>query len=217
MYKKLGLGAIFCAIALGVFFVVSHKSAPKTIMPPENLEISQEPGVHNDYSELDVVFGDLEAPIKIVEYTSLNCGHCAYFHQTVFPELKKKYIEKGDVVLIVKHFPLDGQALDAASLLANFPKFRQIKLMDELFSKQAEWMGEDHLDKLSSLCNISPEECKKMATDQKVSNAILNEQLNAGKKLKISATPTFVINGRILPYAPTLEEIEHIIGVDAKK
>lgn len=217
MYKKLGLGAIFCAIAMGMFFVVSHNSAPKTVIPPRNLETSQEDDVRTDYTELDVVFGDLEAPIKIVEYTSLNCGHCAHFHQSVFPELKKKYIEKGEVVLIVKHFPLDGQALDAASLLANFPKFRQIKLMDELFSKQAEWMGEDHLDKLSSICNISVEECKKMATDQRVSNAILSEQLNAGKKLKIAATPTFVINGRILPYAPTLEEIEQIIGVDSKR
>ncbi|MBX9697317.1 MAG: DsbA family protein [Alphaproteobacteria bacterium] len=217
MYKKLGFGAIFCVATMGIFFVVLHNSAPKAVISPEDFKAAQEDGARHEYSELDVVFGDLEAPIKIVEYTSLNCGHCAHFHQIVFPELKKKYIEKGEVVLIVKHFPIDGQALDAASLLANFPKFRQVKLMDELFSKQEEWMGENHLDKLSSLCNISPEECKKMATDLKTSDAILSQQLIAGKKLKISATPTFVINGRILPYAPTLEEIEQIIGVSSQK
>lgn len=165
-----------------------------------------------DYSQLDLVFGALDAPIKIIQYTSLNCGHCAHFHSEVFPVLKKKYIDTGQVVMLIKHFPLDSQALDAASLLAGLPKFRQIKLMDELFARQSEWMGRDHIEKLSTICNLSQEDCLKMAENKQISEAILNEQLTAQKKFKVTATPTFVINGRIIPYAPSLEEIEALIG-----
>lgn len=171
---------------------------------------------HEVYAQLDIVYGDLEAPTRIIEYTSLNCGHCAHFHATVFPVLKQKYIDTGLAVLIVKHFPLDAQALDAASLLAGFPKFRQTKLIDELFAHQSEWMGDNHIDRLSALCNLSKDECVKRAGDQTVSNAILDQQLNAQKKFKVTATPTFVINGHIIPYAPSLEEIEGYIGANSR-
>ena len=36
--------------------------------------------------------GDETAPIKMVEFASLTCGHCARFHNEVFPLLKKKTI-----------------------------------------------------------------------------------------------------------------------------
>ncbi|MGN6670172.1 MAG: thioredoxin domain-containing protein [Candidatus Nucleicultricaceae bacterium] len=221
MYRKLALSAALALLAttgyLGYKYLGYKHSSQEENAAAQS--IKTDPTAQNTqsdsqqvYAELDIVYGDLEAPTRIIEYTSLNCGHCAHFHATVFPELKRKYIDTGAAVLIVKHFPLDAQALDAASLLASFPKFRQTKLIDELFAHQAEWMGDNHMDKLSELCNLSKDECAKLASDQKVSNAILDQQLNAQKKFKVSATPTFVINGHIIPYAPTLEEIEGYIG-----
>lgn len=221
MYKKLALSAALALVATTGFFgykyLGNNHSFEKKNADVESLKTDQAAqNSQNDsqqvYAELDIIYGDIEAPTRIIEYTSLNCGHCAHFQATVFPELKRKHIDTGAVVLIVKHFPIDAQALDAASLLASFPKFRQTKLIDELFAHQAEWMGDNHLDKLSELCNLSKDECVKLAGDQKVSNAILDQQLKAQKKFKVSATPTFVINGHIIPYAPTLEEIEGYIG-----
>src|SRR5688572_24593498 len=45
----------------------------------------------------DIVTGNADAPVTIVEYSSMTCPHCAAFHKEVLPELKKKYIETGKV------------------------------------------------------------------------------------------------------------------------
>ena len=34
--------------------------------------------------------GEKEAPIKMIEFASLTCGHCAKFHNEVFPLIKRK-------------------------------------------------------------------------------------------------------------------------------
>ena len=38
----------------------------------------------------DLVVGDAKAPVTIVEYASLTCGHCASFHNTIYPVLKSQ-------------------------------------------------------------------------------------------------------------------------------
>ena len=69
-------------------------------------------------SELsDIVIGKADAPVTIVEYASMTCPHCAQFHNTIYPQLKEKYLDTGQAKLIFREFPLDDTAL-AASMLA---------------------------------------------------------------------------------------------------
>ncbi len=65
----------------------------------------------------DIVLGKADAPVTMVEYASMTCGHCATFHNTVLPKLKEKYISTGKVRLILREFPLDNLAA-AGSMLA---------------------------------------------------------------------------------------------------
>ena len=65
--------------------------------------------------------GSSEAPIKIKEYFSLTCGHCASFHKKTLPKLQKKYIDKGQVQLEFIDYPLDRLALIAATLARSLP------------------------------------------------------------------------------------------------
>ena len=37
--------------------------------------------------EEDLVMGDLNAPITIIEYASLSCPHCASFHKNIYKKL----------------------------------------------------------------------------------------------------------------------------------
>ena len=50
--------------------------------------------------------GDQSAPIKIVEFASMTCGHCAKFHNEVFPSIKENFIDNGKVFLLTKTFHL---------------------------------------------------------------------------------------------------------------
>ena len=45
----------------------------------------------------ELVLGKEDAPVTLVEYASMTCGHCAAFHNKVFPVLKEKYIDTGNV------------------------------------------------------------------------------------------------------------------------
>lgn len=45
------------------------------------------------------------APITIVEYASMKCGHCANFHENSYSAIKADYIVTGNVKLIICEFP----------------------------------------------------------------------------------------------------------------
>jgi protein-disulfide isomerase len=62
------------------------------------------------------VLGDPNAPITILEYSSLTCPHCASFHANTLPQLKKDYIDTGKVKLVFRDFPFDRAALQASML-----------------------------------------------------------------------------------------------------
>jgi protein-disulfide isomerase len=64
----------------------------------------------------DEIQGQADAPVTIVEYASMTCPHCSHFHETTYPELKKKYIDTGKVRFIFREFPLD-QLVDRRVLL----------------------------------------------------------------------------------------------------
>ena len=49
----------------------------------------------------------------MVEFASLTCGHCAKFHNEVFPLIKENYIDTGRI-FSYNDFPLDKYALKAS-------------------------------------------------------------------------------------------------------
>ena len=60
--------------------------------------------------------GNENAKIEILVYESLTCSHCATFHNEVYPNLKKNFIDKGLVKIEFKSFPLDIAALNASKI-----------------------------------------------------------------------------------------------------
>lgn len=53
----------------------------------------------------DHILGDISAPVKIVEYSDLECPFCASFHPTLQKVLEEF---KGEVAWVYRHFPLDS-------------------------------------------------------------------------------------------------------------
>ena len=61
--------------------------------------------------------GDSDAPVKIIEYRSLTCSHCADFSNDTFAEIKENYIDKGKVNFELRPFALNAIDLNAFKLL----------------------------------------------------------------------------------------------------
>ncbi len=66
----------------------------------------------------EISIGKSDAPVTIIEYSSLSCPHCAAFHRDILPALKSEYIETGKARYVVREFPLNESALAGASIQA---------------------------------------------------------------------------------------------------
>ena len=88
-----------------------------------------------------IVIGNPAARVKLVEYLSLTCPHCAALSAQMIPALQKDYIAKGLVSLEVRHAVRDGYDFVASLLLRCEPPARYLGAIDALFATQQDWMA----------------------------------------------------------------------------
>ncbi|KAB0264498.1 MAG: disulfide bond formation protein DsbA [Microvirga sp.] len=163
----------------------------------------------------DVAQGPADAKVTIIEYASLTCSHCANFHKTTYPELKKRYIDTNKVRFILREFPLDPLATAGFMLARCDGEGKYYPVTDLLFEQQRNWaFTEKPLDALRQLmrqAGFSQEKFEACLQDQKLYDAV-NAVKNRGvDQFKVDSTPTFFINGQRHPGALSIDEIEKII------
>ncbi len=178
---------VFCTILVATMSgtILLHAKTPsKTDNTSQKKEV---------YPEIDdIVLGEANAPITLIEYSSINCTHCADFHKTTFKELKRKFIETAKVQYALKHFPLDFSAVEAMSIIAKQPKDTWLKHIETAFDTQKDWIGKD-LKKLGKILNISAEDYTNALACEKTKTLVMAKRYNAEQIIDIDATPTFLI------------------------
>lgn len=161
----------------------------------------------------DLVMGNADAPITVVEYASMTCGHCAAFHTKVLPTIKEKYVDTGKVRLVFREFPLDNLAAGASMLARCAGDGKTFPLISALFGKQDDWAfvrtnPVPELFKVAKQAGFTQESFDKCLTDQKLLEDISAIRTRASETFGVSSTPTFFINGKRLTAAPTIEEFD---------
>ncbi len=145
--------------------------------------------------------GNIDAKIEIIVFESLTCSHCANFHKKVYPDLKKNFIDNGNVKIEFRNFPLDMAALNA-SKISHCRNDGDSKILHLLFDKQNEWVKgstiEDANLNLKELIknhklNLEFDKC---INNKYVEDHILQDRIDAVKKFNINATPTLIINNK---------------------
>jgi protein-disulfide isomerase len=145
------------------------------------------------------VLGKDSAPVRVDEFISLTCSHCAEFYNTTLPDLEKRYVDTGKVKFILHDFPLDGVSLKAAAVARCMPVDEYYPFVKTLYATQLTWAfgggnPETNLIQYAKLGGLSEDKAKACANDTDLQNAIIAERTEAGSKYNIEATPTFVIN-----------------------
>ena len=158
----------------------------------------------------DKWLGDEKAPVTIIEYASMTCGHCANFHETTFPELKKAYIETGKVRYVLREFPFDPRAL-AAFMLARCAGDNYYPMVDVLFKQQGIWprapqeTAAQVMFQTVKIAGFSQESFDACLKDQQLLDNVNAVRNKAADEFKVDSTPTFFINGKkyggALPFA----------------
>jgi len=179
------------------------------------------------------LMGNPNAKVRLVEYGSMTCPHCAAFDHAAFEPMTQNYVKTGKISYEFRNYVRDPFDI-AASLIArcNGPK-NFFALTDALYTDQKAWVGKLQAapqDQVEALQNLGPDkqfiEIAKLADLQKwaamrgvptaKSTACLTDQTVVNKLVQMNSdttnqypdfqgTPTFVINGKMVDLGPVTE------------
>ena len=166
----------------------------------------------------DHVTGSPDATVTVVEYASVACGACAGWHQQVYPEFKKKYVDTGKVRYVFREYVTGvPEYADAGFMIAlcagdknyfkniafQFERYQTIMKMGQQGKARDAYIG---IAKSAGLSEDDFVTC--------MQNTELRDQYKAkmqtGVDMGVTATPAFFINGE-KKKVYTLEDIEDVI------
>jgi protein-disulfide isomerase len=230
-----GLGLLLLLALVWRYIPRDEPSTPPPPPPPEEsaalaiANFEQMPQRPLEVSPADFSLGPANAPVTVVEFSDFECPFCRRGAEAV-REVLAKHPE--EVRLVFKDFPIDIACHDAleqqlhpfackAALLARCAGRSNAGLFwqahDALF--RATELSEDVLGRIAvelsleigglNRCMASPEPLAKV-----------KEDIALGRKLGVTGTPTFFVNGRRAPEytnGALLQVVEHVLATPAQK
>jgi len=161
--------------------------------------------------------GSADARVTIVEYSDFNCGFCRRFYEETLQRVLNDYVATGKVRFSYKHYPLlapssvwKAEAAECAAAQGRFWDYH-----GKLFSTNI-FFGEDEGATKRALADLAAE----LRLDVAMFTACLSagdarrqveEDTQEGRRLAVSGTPSFLINGRPLVGAQPYEAFRAMI------
>jgi protein-disulfide isomerase len=162
----------------------------------------------------ELAIGDPKG-VPVVEYGSLTCPHCAAFDHEVLPLFKAAYVDTGKVRFIFREFsrnPLDVAAFVLARCVGDD---KALATIDLLFSQQDKWaFVNDPLEALIAALRptgLTHDKAMACIGDQSKADAMTAIVKTAVATVKVSGTPTFVIDGKVYGGELTLKDLDAIL------
>lgn len=233
---------IFMAFAVAVVAIAGCNSKPSDAAPRTTVKLTQvKPPRGGDWTTVvaptsagGFVMGNPRAKVKLVEYGSMTCPHCARFDQSAAPTLIGKYVKSGQVSWEFRNYVRDAFDV-SASMVARCNGARSFfPLTRAIFKEQKNWEAKIQAvpeDQLKATQDLPPgQEFAALAkvagfpqlaaasgvpvakTSQCLSNAdTVNQLIQIGsdanaKYPDFPGTPTFLINGVMVDLGPVSED-----------
>lgn len=163
----------------------------------------------------EIGMGKKDAPVVMINYSSLSCGHCAHFYTDILPEIDQKYIKTGLLRIVFRDYPGDQMSLRAHQLAWCKGEIKYLDFMKLLYATQEKWLlASDPIAELKSIAlqnDITAKQFEACLKNQEILDQIITMRLEGQKKYNITATPTIIINAKIYQKALTLEELDDIM------
>jgi protein-disulfide isomerase len=162
----------------------------------------------------EMAVGKSDAPVTVIEYASMTCGHCAAFHNNTYPEFKKRYVDTGKARYILREFPLDPLAAGAFMLARCAGKDKYFPMVETLFQQQRTWAVQKPLEPLFAIARqagFSQERFDACLRDQTMLDGIEKVRSRGAERFKVESTPTFFINGTMYRGAISIDDLAKAI------
>jgi len=166
----------------------------------------------------DMSLGNANAPVRVIEYASVSCTHCAAWNKDVFPAFKAKYIDTGKVHYVFREFITAPPQLAAAGfLLARCAgKDKYFGVLDQVFHAQEEIFRtgdiRSPLVAIAAQAGMNEQQLNACVGDEKALNELNARVEKWATTAKITGTPTFDINGKRLDGEQTLAALDKAIA-----
>jgi protein-disulfide isomerase len=167
--------------------------------------------------------GRADAPVVVEAFEDFGCSHCLQFTATIEPHLFEDYVARGKVRFVYRYFPLQqatGLAAIAAQCAAEQDRFWEYHKL--LFIAQAEAnnksgpglgiaFGPDGLRAVADEAGLDSAGFEACVVGDAALN-IVQGDLREANSLGLRGTPSFVINGEVLPGNPeTFDDWKNVL------
>lgn len=167
--------------------------------------------------------GNPNARVKLIEYGSLTCSHCAHFANTSKTQVAAA-VRTGKVSYEFRNFVLNGIDVAATLLARCAAPASFFPLTEKLYATQPQWVGRigalpqaqkdqlrtladaernariaelTGLTQLAATAGVTPQRAKACLADP-AGFARLDQIRTAGAALGVEGTPTFFVNGQMI-------------------
>ncbi len=168
---------------------------------------------------IDEVMGKADAPITIIEYSSLTCPHCAKFHIESLPKVKSEWIDTGKAKLIFRDLPWDPLA-QATAMIAHCSGDRYFAFLNTFFRTQDQWARNpsplDAIKTIAKLGGMGPDQVDKCIADNGLLNEINARKDEAMNSYKVDSTPSFIIGGKLYSGDMPYDEFAKLLSAQGK-
>jgi protein-disulfide isomerase len=201
MKTKVLLGLVFVAVlSIGSYLAIAPQASGD--FGPSFGSASAETAAEVDTSTIsDMVLGDENAPITIIEYASFTCPHCRSFHEGAFKKLKADYIDTGEVRFTYREIYFDRFGLWSSIIARCGGQEKFFAISDMLFTKQAEWTKgspaevAEKLRRIGLTAGLSQDDVQACFSDSKKAQTLVAWFEEKSAADDITSTPSFMING----------------------
>lgn len=144
-------------------------------------------------TKTSLVFGDKDSFIKITAFLSLQCSHCARAFEKIKEMLNSETKARINIVIITS----DSKIMNALY------HFNSLNLDDKALTLLDQWYNMDSY----SRTRLSENLCIPELTD--ISKEVYNENHKLYKEYNVTGTPTFFINGYLLPKQYDIDDVKY--------
>ncbi len=163
------------------------------------------------YTEALPAKGPADAAVVIVEVADYKCRFCGIRNGLV----KRLMAEHRDVRFVFKHFPFVSPTASLQAAIASMAANRQNKFWeytDQLFLNQTDPAGWTD-ERLAAYAETLGLDAEKFAADMKdpLLEAYVTTDKTAAEQLQVRATPTLLVNGKLIPNDATPDTVRMMV------
>ncbi len=211
MIRRYLLFTIVVLLLFGAYYFLfrSEKETDSTLQQETPQTQTEEERFNQaNFEKPDLIIGDVNAPVTIIEYADFKCPNCNTFFNQAGKQIRQDYIDQGKVKIIFRNFPFLGPdsgraargtyCADSQGVFAEYHDRIFSYVWDTYYSKnnyQAEL--EDVLTN-QVLTNImasalQDSDAFSACLDDEANNAFIDADLLQGAEHEANGTPTFII------------------------